>query len=313
MKVYDTFKEYIWLVQTIHKHKKISLTELNRLWRETDMSGGVDMARATFFRHKDAIQDIFGLYIECDRKGNKYYIGNSHTLEENSVQNWMLSTLSVNNIISEGLSLQNRIQIEAIHDERFLSDMIEAMKKNLKVEIKYRRFGYTDCKTHVFAPYALKVYQHRWYVLAFFAARTDENGKKHRAHYAIFSFDRIEDLKVTREKFKLDKDFSIKDFFYDSYGIVAGEEVVPETVVIRAYGREVFDMRALPLHHSQVETNITNEYSDFTLHIKPTLDFAGKLLSRGAWVEVLKPQSLREQLIDMHKKSLERYESPLTS
>ena len=309
MKVYDTFKEYIWLVQTIYRHGKISLTELNNIWRETDMSGGVDMARSTFNRHKDAIQDIFGLYIECDRKGNKYYIGNSNTLTENSVQNWMLSTLSVNNIISESLSVQDRIQIESIHDERFLGDIIDAMKKNLKVEIKYRRFGSAECKMHVFAPYALKVYQHRWYVLAFFAARRDDDGKEHRAHFAIFSFDRIEDVKLTEEKFKMDKDFSVRKFFCDSYGIVAGTEIPTEDVVIRAYGREVFDMRALPLHHSQRETNITDDYSDFTLHIKPTLDFAGKLLSRGAWIEVLEPLSLRNQLMDMHRKSLERYES----
>lgn len=307
MKVYDTFKEYIWLVQTIHRHRKISLMEINALWRETEMSGGMDIARSTFKRHKAAIEDIFGLFIECDPKGNKYYIGNSNALEENTVQNWMLSTLSVNNIISEGLSVQDRIQIEAIHDERFLEVMLEAMKKNLKVEMKYHRFGYAECKTHVFAPYALKVYQHRWYVLAFFAPRTDDNGKQHRAHYAIFSFDRIENVTLTKEKFKMDKDFSAKDFFHDSYGIVAGEDIATEKVVIRAYGREVYDMRSLPLHHSQRETNTTDEYSDFTLNIKPTLDFAGKLLSRGAWVEVLEPQSLRDQLIEIHKKALERY------
>lgn len=308
MKVYDKFKEYIWLVQTIHKYKRISLDDINRLWCQTEMSGGVEIARTSFKRDKNAIQDIFGLYIECDvNNGYKYYIGNSHTLEEDSIQNWMLSTLSVNNIISEGLSVQDRIQIESIHDERYLAEMIEAMKKGVMVEIEYRRFGSADTKKHVFEPYALKVYQRRWYVLAFFPARVDEAGKAHRAHFAIFSFDRIVRVSLTTEKFIIDKDFSAKDFFNDSYGIVAGEEIETENVVIRAYGREVFDMRALPLHHSQIEMNTTPEYSDFHLHIKPTLDFAGKLLSRGAWIEVLEPQSLREQLIDMHRKSLERY------
>ena len=39
------------------------------------MSEGVELARATFNRHKDAIEDIFGIYIECDKKnGYKYYI-----------------------------------------------------------------------------------------------------------------------------------------------------------------------------------------------------------------------------------------------
>lgn len=95
------------------------------------MSGGVEFHRTTFTRHRNAIEDIFGLYIECDRKnGYKYYIGNSNVLEEDSVQNWLLSTLSVNNIISESLAVQDRIQIESIPDDRFLSDIIEAMKKS---------------------------------------------------------------------------------------------------------------------------------------------------------------------------------------
>ena len=55
------------------------------------------------YHHKDAIQDIFGIYIECDRKdGYKYYIGNENVLQEDSVQNWIISTMSVNNIMLQG-------------------------------------------------------------------------------------------------------------------------------------------------------------------------------------------------------------------
>ena len=67
------------------------------------MSWGVEFARSTFNRHKDTIQDIFGIYIECDRKdGYKYYIGNENVLQEDSVQNWIISTMSVNNIMLQG-------------------------------------------------------------------------------------------------------------------------------------------------------------------------------------------------------------------
>ena len=36
------FREYIWLVNTIYKARKISLSEINDKWIETEMSGGVD-------------------------------------------------------------------------------------------------------------------------------------------------------------------------------------------------------------------------------------------------------------------------------
>ena len=95
MKTTEKFKEYIWLVNTIYKARKITLVEINEKWVDTDMSGGVALARSTFNRHKDAIEDIFGIYIDCDRQnGYKYYIGNANVLREDTIQNWMLSTLS---------------------------------------------------------------------------------------------------------------------------------------------------------------------------------------------------------------------------
>ncbi|MBR4366697.1 MAG: WYL domain-containing protein, partial [Bacteroidaceae bacterium] len=64
MKTTDKFKEYIWLLNTIRRARKITFDEINEKWVETDMSGGVELANATFHRHKDAIQDIFGIFIE---------------------------------------------------------------------------------------------------------------------------------------------------------------------------------------------------------------------------------------------------------
>lgn len=91
-------------MNTIRKARRITFAEINERWLETDMSGGVDLARSTFARHKDAIEDIFGIYIDCDRQnGYQYFIGNDYVLREDSVQNWMLSTLSVNNVISKTL------------------------------------------------------------------------------------------------------------------------------------------------------------------------------------------------------------------
>lgn len=63
MKSPALFKEYIWLINTIRRAGKISLAEINRRWVCTDMSGGVEFARTTFNRHKDAIEDLIYLNI----------------------------------------------------------------------------------------------------------------------------------------------------------------------------------------------------------------------------------------------------------
>lgn len=139
MKSLSIFKEYVWLVNTIHKAQRISLEEINQKWMQTEMSGGVTMARSSFNRRKDAIEDIFGIYIDCERVGGyKYYIGNPEALEEDTLQNWKLSTLSVNNIISESRSVHDRIMLESIPSScECLRMVIDAMKKNVLIRFTY--------------------------------------------------------------------------------------------------------------------------------------------------------------------------------
>ena len=113
MKTQSLFKEYIWLLNTLLRYKKISLAEINEKWVNTELSGGIEIARSTFNRHKEAIENIFGILIECDVKdGYKYYIENEEDLQENSIQNWLFSTLSVNNLLSESVSLKNKILLQ---------------------------------------------------------------------------------------------------------------------------------------------------------------------------------------------------------
>ena len=293
------FKEYIWLVKTIFNAKYISLSDLNNRWVETEMSGGVEMSRTTFYRHKCAIEDMFGIYIECDRKnGNKYYIGNEEVLREESVQNWMLSTLSVSNMLGESQSLRQRILLENIPsgDEK-LQVVINAMKENKQVMVTYRRYGSVASNSFTLSPYCIKLFHQRWYLL----------GHLSNGFLATFSFDRMEDVKILTTKFKLPKDFDASDFFSESYGIVVNDKVETIRIVLRAYGYEPYYLRDLPLHHTQREINKTEEYSDFELRLKPTTDFMTKLFSRGEWLEVLEPQSLADELVEWHKKAIERY------
>ena len=94
MKTPALFKEYIWLVGTIYRAKGITLAEINERWKRTEMSEGMDMVRATFIRHVQAVEDIFGIIIDCDRRnGYRYYISNERVLREDSVQNSCVSVL----------------------------------------------------------------------------------------------------------------------------------------------------------------------------------------------------------------------------
>lgn len=303
MKSYALFQEYIWLVNTIHRFGRLTLDEINQKWLDTEMSEGQGIARSTFNRHRDAILDMFGIIIDCDKKdGFRYYIYNEEVLEEDTIQNWMLSTLSVNTMLAENRSVHDRIVLEQIpSDGENLHKFIDAMKKGVRVLINYRRYGADASKTSMkLEPYFVRLFNRRWYALVKFPEPT--------GNIFTLAFDRILSLELTDEKFVYPKDSDPAGWFRESYGIVRSAEIPVEKVVIRAFGKEVNYMRDLPLHHSQKEVEVTDEYSDFEMILRPTADFFSPLLARGAAIKVLQPQWLADEIKRLHKESLELYQ-----
>lgn len=303
MKSYALFQQYIWLVNTIHRYRKLTLEEINRHWMETEMSEGLPIARSTFNRHRDAILDMFGVIIECDRKdGFRYYIYNAEVLEEDTIQNWMLSTLSVNSMLAESRGVHERILLERIPSEgENLHKFIEAMKRSLRIEVCYRKYGSAETKsTMILEPYFVKLFNKRWYALVKFS---DPDGL-----LFLLALDRISSLTLTDQKFEYDKDFDPAGWFRNCYGIVRDSDVPVEKVVIRAFGKEANYLRDLPLHHSQIEIVTEDDHSDFELTLSPTADFWTPLIARGSAIKILQPQWLADEIRDLHLQAARLYE-----
>ena len=303
MKSYALFQQYIWLVNTIHKYRKLTLDEINQHWLDTDMSEGLPIARSTFNRHRDAILDMFGVIIECDKKdGFRYYIYNAEVLEEDSIQNWMLSTLSVNSILSESKGVYDRILLEQVpSDGDNLHKFIDAMKRGVRVKVGYRKYGSQEIKsTMTLEPYFVKLFNKRWYALVKFPEPT--------GMLFTLAFDRIVSLEVTEDKYIYDKNFDPTGWFRNCYGIVRDNDVPVEKIVIRACGTEADYLRDLPLHHSQKEIAHEEEFSDFKLILSPTADFWTPLMARGATIKILQPQWLADVIKKMHLEAAKLYE-----
>ena len=298
MKVQDLFIEYTWLVKTIMRAGKISLEEINEKWRETETSRGEDIPRATFNRHKRAIEDIFGINIDCDASdGYRYYISNKEELRKDSVNRWIISTLSVCNLITESKGIKERILLESVPSETsFLTELLETMKTNARIRIRYRTYE-EGTRVFTFDPYCVKLFQRRWYVLGYFG-----DGR-----FSLFSLDRIEDMTRTGEHFKMDPDFSAEEYFSEYFGVSADRIVPMERVVIRAFGKEAKMLRDLPVHDSQREVGKGDGYADFELRLRPTQDFTQWLLGQGEKVMVLNPDWLADEIQDIHAEVAEKY------
>ena len=311
MKIPTIFKEYIWLIETIHQAGKITFAEINEKWCKREDSGGVELARTTFNRHRDAILDMFGVIIDCDRKdGYQYFIYNKEVLNSDSVANWLFSTLSVGNMLDENVSVQDRILIESVPSgNAYLKRIIKAMRESRRIMITYRRYGAASANSFSMAPYCVKLFKRRWYVLAKMERSTqnNENGKNY--FMAVFSLDRIENVELQQEKFEIDSDFDANEYFGECFGIVVGDGTLPERIVLRAYGLEPHYLHDLPLHHTQRAINKTEEYTDFELFMRPTSDFKGHLMSRGEWLQVISPKWLADEMQNWLQAAIDRYKN----
>lgn len=286
MKHYDQLQKYTWLIDTIRRAGKISHKELSEKWeRNKDLSDCKPLYRATFNRWRDAIFEQFGIMIDCQKVGGYlYYIANPEDIDEDKLKKWMLDSFAVGNLIGENLSLKGRIIVDEIPSGRdHLTTLLEAMKENRVVDITYHPFNKPHGYTFQIEPYCVKLFENRWYVLA----------RNNRDEIKIYGLDRIDEIEVTDATFKLPKDFEAENFFTNAFGIVIGNNVKPERIVIRAYDDHKYYLRSLPLHHSQREIGDCDRYADFELYLSPTFDFTMKLLHAGAMIEVISPASLR--------------------
>lgn len=301
MKSYSLLRLYVWLVDTILQHGPITLEDINKQWIRTKLSDGIEMNRHTFIRYKNAIEETFGVVIECDRKTNCYAISNPHILHDNSVQRWMLSTLTVSNIISESLSLQDSILLENIPIEgQQLATIIDAMKQRRRISFYYQKYNDTKPTERLVTPCCIKLFRQRWYVMDF-------DPQRPKGRFKAFAFDRISQLRLTEQPFELPEDFNAQSIFTDSYGIFIGDVETPQRIVIRAFDNERYYMRDLPLHHSQEVLKEGDDYTDYKLFIRPSTDFIAELLSKGDRIEVLEPEDFREKIRDKHRNAAKRY------
>ena len=77
-------RKYIWLLETLRKHSKLSFKELNELWLNDEISEGVELSIRTFHKWRIAIEDLFAINIENEGQGEyRYYISNSYGIDNN--------------------------------------------------------------------------------------------------------------------------------------------------------------------------------------------------------------------------------------
>lgn len=292
------FNRYVWLVDLISRHGYITMQEISRAWQRSSLNDdGSPMPERTFFNHKNAIQETFGIEIKCNRDSG-YYIADPSSVSGENAKVWMLQSISLNNILEESSDMKSRILLERMPScQRFLTDIISAMREGRTIFLTYQNFTDQQPRTFEVEPYCVKLFKQRWYMLG-------KEGEKLN-HYSL---DRFVDMELSEHLFELPEDFDAEQYFSKFYGIITAEGHGAVDVRLRVDASQVPYFRSLPLHYTQTEEETTDKYSVFYYALVPMYDFMQEILSKGETVEVLEPDWLRKWAADTVKKMNERYE-----
>jgi len=296
-------KRYVWLVETIYHNGRISFEDINKKWRNSSLNDDEKaIPLRTFHDHRKEIQEIFDVNVDCDRRdGHKYYIEDADDLKKDNVRKWMLNSFFVNNLMNENPKLKHRILFEQIPiGKPYLTQIIEAMRDERTLEMNYHSFKHENPLTFEIEPYCLKIFENRWYLVA---------RSPYKDAVRIYSFDRMKSLKITETTYKMPDSFDAADFFKNAFGIFVNEKSKPCAVELKVFGESRKYMQTLPLHHSQEETETSENYSVFSYFLCPASDLKQKILSFGEEIEVIFPEWFRADVVETVRKMNGLYNS----
>lgn len=304
--VSELLQKYIWLVQTFIRAGEdgLSLQEISDKWESRFDS---QYSRRTFNNHRKDVEDVFGIYIDCNRRTNRYFIEYSEDVaDENAESAWLINTFTVGKVLSMGRQrLSGRVAVENIPSgHQHLTSVMEAMTDNHEIVIGYRKYSSTEAERLTLQPYAVKESAKRWYMIAYCVERQG---------LRVYGLDRIQYLEITDRSYKMPRGFDVDDLFATSFGIYLPEQRA-QKIVFRTSAKEAKYLRDLPLHSSQCEEESGQDHVTFSIFVcakdkngKFYNDLIMELCRYGSRIEVLSPEDVREAVATELKKAASMY------
>ena len=314
-------KFYSWLIGLLDR-KHLTFEEIADEWKEAHANQDNDVLdKRTFHRYRENIQSQFGITVECDKSdGYRYYLKRD-PIANDDVTEWMLSSLRLASL-GDMLKFHNKVMLDTPpYNTEYLDDILAAIDKQYLLKFKYVS-GFGAESDIVLQPAFVRYYKQRWYVVGVKKQRSASEGKANsnaevdvRNLVRSLPFDRISFLKLICEKHplsaKMKKFLTPENYYEDCFGIYRMEDVPVEKIRIRAFYPEYNYIEEVPLHESQQKVKESKDgmYWEYTLTVRPSRDFLQELLWHGRNIIVLKPESLRLDMIGILKDMTKSYET----
>ena len=304
--------KYIWLIQTLTAAGNRGMT-FKEIKEKYCRRFGTEYSRSSFNNHRDAIADLFGVDIDCNRSSNRYYIPFSEDVLDNDESiGWLVSTFTVNSLLCLGKErLSGRVSVEEIPSgQKYLTAIMQAMEEERELEIVYGKYSSSSTGTFHVQPLAVKEHDKRWYLVAFCHERAmNGNDNGDMTGWRVYGLDRIASMQMTGTSFRMPKNFDVENLFSQSYGIYfprPGQK--PVTIRFKVTEEEARYLRDLPLHRSQAEEGGSADGGRiFRIRVIPNRDLTMEFCRLSGRLEVLEPETVRQEVKEELEKAYKQY------
>lgn len=280
----------------------MTLKEINDCYEYSSLYEGDEFQPRTFLRYREYIEETFPCYVDFNQRTGKYELHRHQSLygEDDSLYDYLLSAYHIEGMTELALKHREKIMLtEAPTGVENVQIILEAIDKKRGIECDYYSFNKKTVKHQLLIPYFLRTWEQRWYLVA--------EPDNHHHGQSLFALERMENISLTKEKMLPSSDIKIEDYFDGSFGINHSDDQKPEKIRIKIYGTQVEYVRALPIHESQKEVEIDNDWSIFEYRLVPCYNFYQQLIWHREKLEVLEPQHVRDEIKMTIQKMLEHY------
>ncbi|OGC21644.1 hypothetical protein A2291_06005 [candidate division WOR-1 bacterium RIFOXYB2_FULL_42_35] len=165
--------------------------------------------------------------------------------------------------------------------------LIKAINDKTSVAINYYSIGRNKTQKRIIDPYHLRHTQGAWYLVGYCQLRKEVR---------TFAVNQIKNIKIMPKTFLIQKSFSAKKFFADSWGFEQGGPMTKVVVKLdKRISRWFIDRK---LHPSQKTAENKDGSLTLTFQVAGTEEIKRWILSQGADIMVLEPKRLKKGVRD---------------
>ncbi len=260
----------------------------------------IPVSERTLSRDIKDLKHYFGINIEVNKRNGTYTLTGYQYEQSEEIEKILLEFEIFNSMkLINGLK-KNVIKFDEYREVNFeyLIYLIHAIRYKYVVWFKYYSFSQNKTLSVEVEPYGLKEYASRWYLVG----KILETNQMY-----TFALDRLKTPPQELRHFNHNQEFDINEFFKHNFGIFLAQDKQPEEIILEFTPLQGRYVKSKPLHRSQQILKDDETGLRIKLNLKITFDFIHELLSYGSAVKVIKPESLKREIISELTKALEQY------